>query len=267
MNLDQKRILLTGATGGIGSATAIKLAEAGAHLVLVGRKQDKLDALKAQLANPGQHLTITADLSQPDGLSTLDSTCRTWREQGIRIDVVINNAGTNQFAYLSQRLGASIEQEFQLNLITPVLLSQKALGWINRPGIILNVGSTFGAIGYPGFSTYCAAKAALHRFSEAMQRELQGAGIQMLYLAPRATATRLNDDRVTALNDALGNNTDQPETVAAAITTALRKESTCTWLGWPEKLFVRLNQLLPGLVSSSIRKQHSRITEFVSKTL
>lgn len=267
MNLEQKRILLTGATGGIGSATAIKLAESGAHLVLVGRRQDQLDALKDKLATPGQHLTLTADLSQPEGLRQLDRTCRDWREQGIRIDVVINNAGTNQFAYLSQRLAASIEQEFQLNLLAPVLLSQKALGWINRPGIILNVGSTFGAIGYPGFSTYCAAKAALHRFSEAMQRELQGAGIQMLYLAPRATATQLNDNRVTELNDALGNSTDQPETVATAILGALQKESPCTWLGWPEKLFVRLNQLMPRLVSNSIRKQHARITEFVSKTL
>ena len=235
-------------------------------LVLVGRRQDKLDKLKAELANPGQHLTITAELTDSAGVEALSRTCQTWRSQGIRIDALVNNAGCNTFAYLAQRNPDSIEQEIRLNLMAPILLSQKALCWLERPGIILNIGSTFGAIGYPGYSTYCAGKAALHRFSEAMQRELTGTGIQMLYLAPRATDTALNDQRVSELNQILGNKTDHPDTVAAAIVSALADEASCRWLGWPEKLFVRINQLFPRLVSASLRKQHERITEFVSKS-
>lgn len=267
MELKQKRILLTGASGGIGAATARQLAARGANLVLVGRRMDKLERLKESLDNPGQHLTIVADLSLQEGLSTINRTCQEWRSQGIKIDVVVNNAGCNTFAYLAQRSPESIEQEIRLNLTAPILLSQKALCWLERPGLILNIGSTFGAIGYPGYSTYCAGKAALHRFSEALQRELSGSGIQVLYLAPRATDTALNDQRVSELNNALGNKTDQPDTVATAIVNMLETEKNCRWLGWPEKLFVRVNQLFPGLVTASIRKQHERITEFVSKML
>jgi short-subunit dehydrogenase len=265
MDLNNKRILLTGATGGIGSVLARQLAKQGVNLVLVGRQQAKLDALKANLANTERHLTITADLSSVAGVDDIDVVCQTWRDSGILIDAVINNAGHNTFAFLAQRDSASIQQEFQLNVISPILLSQKALNWLHRPSLILNVGSTFGAIGYPGYSTYCANKAALHRFSEALQRELVGTSINVLYVAPRATETALNDHRVTELNQVLGNKTDKPEKVAAAIMLALQKEKHCLWLGWPEKLFVRINQLFPQLVSQSIRKQHAQITEFINK--
>ncbi|WP_064604339.1 SDR family oxidoreductase [Photobacterium sp. J15] len=265
MNIKQKRIILTGATGGIGTETAKLLAEQGANLVLVGRNKERLEQLKSTLHNPEQHLLIEADLTKPESIDFINNTCLTWRKQGIHVNALINNAGSNRFAYLAQRTPESIEKELQLNLISPVLLSQKALGWLERPGLILNIGSTFAAIGYPGYSTYCAGKAGLHRFSEAMQRELSGAGIQVLYLAPRATDTKLNDQRVLEMNKVLGNQTDKPVTVAKAIVTALKQEKTCRWLGWPEKLFVRINQIFPRLVSSSLRQQHEKITEFASK--
>lgn len=265
MDLKQKRILLTGATGGIGSALAIQLAKQGAYLILAGRQQTKLDALKSCLENTSEHRCITADLTT-DGIETINTACQNWKDQGIYIDVVINNAGTNTFAYLAQQTTADITRETQLNMLAPILLSQKALSWLQRPGIILNIGSTFSAIGYPGYSTYCATKAAIHRFSEAMLRELTGTGIQVLYFAPRATDTKLNDQRVTELNTLLGNKTDSVEYVASQIIVTLKAETKYRWLGWPEKLFVRLNQLLPSVVSSSIRKQHTRITEFASKS-
>ncbi|PSU50186.1 short chain dehydrogenase [Photobacterium frigidiphilum] len=266
MDLKQKRILLTGATGGIGSALAIQLAKQGAYLILAGRKQTKLDELKNSLENASEHLCIRADL-EADGIETINTACLNWKDQGIYIDIVINNAGTNTFAYLAQQTAADITRETQLNMLAPILLSQHALSWLKRPGIILNIGSTFSAIGYPGYSTYCATKAAIHRFSEALQRELTGTGIQVLYLAPRATNTKLNDQRVTELNTLLGNKTDSPEYVASEIIATLKAETKYRWLGWPEKLFVRLNQLLPSVVSSSIRKQHTRITEFASKSI
>jgi short-subunit dehydrogenase len=266
MDLKRKRILLTGATGGIGSALALQLAKQGAYLILVGRKQTKLDELKNSLENASEHLCIRADLAT-DGIETINAACLHWKDQGVHIDVVINNAGTNTFAYLAQQTAVDIARETQLNMLAPILLSRYAISWLKRPGIILNIGSIFSAIGYPGYSTYCATKAAIHRFSEALQRELTGTGIQVLYLAPRATDTKLNDQRVTDLNTLLGNTTDNPEYVASEIISTLKAETKYRWLGWPEKLFVRLNQLLPSVVSSSIRKQHTRITEFASKSL
>lgn len=265
MNLQQKRILLTGATGGIGAEIAAKLAEQGAYLVLVGRNQVALDKLKNSLNNSDKHLSIQVDLAETESIKTIDSICKAWKQQGIKIDAVINNAGTNTFAYLAQQNSTDIERETHLNLMVPILLSQKALSWLQTPGIILNIGSTFGAIGYPGYSSYCATKAGVHRFTEAMQRELTGTGIQMLYLAPRATDTKLNDQRVTELNQLLGNKTDSPAFVADEVIATLKAETKNRWLGWPEKLFVRINQLFPSIVSASIRKQHTHITEFASK--
>ena len=120
------------------------------------------------------------------------------------------------------------------------------------------MGSTFGSIGYPGYATYCASKSGLQRFSEAMNRELDGTGIKVIYLAPRATHTELNSEAVKQLNRRLGNRSDQPEIVAQYVISMLEKEHNSKWIGWPEKLFARINQLLPSIVSRSIKKNSNQ---------
>lgn len=264
MQLQQKTILLTGATGGIGSAMAKALAQAGCYLVLIGRDQSKLERLKASLNNASKHRIVECDISETSGLDYLDKQCKTYSQQGIDIDGIINNAGCNQFSLLSERNTKSIIDELNINLTSPIILSKLALGWLNRPGFILNIGSTFGSIGYPGYSSYCAAKSGLHRFSEALQRELKGTGINVFYLAPRATQTTLNNLHVNALNKQLGNQTDTPETVAKNVLEVLQKEINTRWIGWPEKLFARINQLFPNLVSASIYKQQDTINSFLN---
>ncbi|MDV5168183.1 SDR family oxidoreductase [Photobacterium rosenbergii] len=271
MQLTNKRVLLTGACGGIGCELARQLAHKGANLILIGRDQHKLDKLLLQLPSSHQqtnlqHTSFIADLARSNGLNALGQQCQQWRDDGLTIDIVINNAGVNQFAFLAQRESQSIEQEIQLNLVAPILLSQKALCWLNRPGIILNIGSTFAAIGYPGYTTYCAGKAGLHRFSEALSRELEEAKIKVLYIAPRATETSLNDLRVSQMNSQLGNTTDTPSAVADAIVRSLEQEISARWIGWPEKVFARLNQLFPAVVSAAIRKQSAIISAFAHKT-
>jgi short-subunit dehydrogenase len=259
MQLKNKRVLLTGATGGIGHALCLRLTEAGCHLILVGRNQDMLTQLIQQLPSKGDYLSIEADISIPEGIRTLDKACLQFKDEGVNIDVVINNAGCNRFDYLKERDTDSIEQEIAVNLTAPILISKHALTWLSPKGIIVNIGSTFAAIGYPGYSTYCATKAGLHRFTEAMQRELQSSEQQLLFIAPRATNTALNDQRITDLNKALGNSTDSPEFVAQQVLNTLQSEKKISWLGWPEKLFVRINQLFPSLVTRSIAKQNTAI--------
>jgi short-subunit dehydrogenase len=265
MHIFGKTILITGASGGIGRAIAATLAEKGARLVLVARNADKLESVHQSLATPKDHCAICADLATPQGLAILKQTGQKYLQQNKRIDIVINNAGINQFRFLAQRTPESIEPEIQLNLVTPIQITQSALAWLNRPGIILNMGSTFGSIGYPGYATYCASKAGLHRFSEAMNRELDGSGIKVLYLAPRATQTDLNSEAVNQLNNKLGNHSDTAETVAKHVLNMLEKECSAKWIGWPEKLFARINQIFPTIVSSSIKKQHSVIKQFVNQ--
>ncbi|MFT7681584.1 MAG: short-subunit dehydrogenase [Moritella dasanensis] len=267
MNLQHKRFILTGATGGIGRCIAANLAQKGCSIILVGRDETKLVALKQSLAMSEKHSILIADLSNTLAIQTLGKQCAAMVDDNMLIDGVINNAGINTFDSLDSRDDDAIEAELYLNLLAPMLLTKSALSWSQKPHIILNIGSTFGSIGYPGYSTYCAAKAGLHRFSEAMQRELQGSATKILYLAPRATTTELNNANVTALNHQLGNAMDSPEVVALNVIKVLEKEHTTTWIGWPEKLFVKINQLFPALVSSSIRKQHAVIVEFMKKPI
>jgi len=266
MNLKDKRVLITGATGGIGYALCLSLVEAGCNLILVGRNRQKIQQLIEQLPKTSNYLYIEADLSRAEGIELIHQECQQLIKEGINIDVVINNAGSNTFDYLTQRTAKSIEQEIALNLTAPILLSKYALSWIAPKGIIVNIGSTFAGIGYPGYATYCATKAGLHRFTEAMQRELSDNDQQLIFIAPRATNTELNDQRVMKLNKALGNATDQPHYVAQQVLLALQSEKKITWIGWPEKLFVRINQLFPSLVTSSIYKQKNTIAKHLNRT-
>lgn len=265
MKLNNKRVLITGATGGIGNALCFALVEAGCHLIVVGRKQHKLNQLIKQLPETSNYLSIEADISISEGIHTINKEVKQLIQEGIGIDVIINNAGSNTFKYLNQRSHESIEQEIAINITAPILLSKYALSWLPSDGIILNIGSTFAAIGYPGYATYCATKAALHRFSEAMQRELQGTGQQVLFIGPRATDTALNNQQMRELNACLGNNVDSAEFVAQQVIQTLQQEKKMHWIGWPEKLFVRLNQLFPRLISSSIYKQKALLSKSLSQ--
>ena len=99
-------------------------------------------------------------------------------------------------------------------------------------------------------------------FTEALSRELADTNIAVSYIAPRATATALNSDRVNDMNKALGNNTDTPDYVARQIVNHLQQEKALSYLGWPEKFFVRLNALLPSVVHNALVKKLGLIKQF-----
>jgi short-subunit dehydrogenase len=125
------------------------------------------------------------------------------------------------------------------------------------------VGSTFGSIGFPGYTAYCASKFGLRGFSEALRRELADTPVQVIYVAPRATATAMNPEAVNELNQALGNTMDPPEKVAGAILEAMQKDEKRRFLGWPEKLFVVINGVLPRIVDKAMLKQLPVIRRFL----
>lgn len=261
MIIQDSHIVLIGATGGIGQAAALELARRGARLTLVSRHFDALLQLKSTLNKPLMHDLIAIDITTKEGLTRLADHMSAHG----KADALINNAGGNHFSMLNHKHVEEVHHDIQLNLVAPMLISQAALGWLNQPGVILNIGSTFGSIGYPGYTSYCAAKAGLHRFTEALDRELHTTGIRALYLAPRATETSLNSSAVSDMNRELGNKTDSPTVVAEHIVMMLEQEISAKWIGWPEKLFARINQIFPSVVSSAIRKQHSTIQNFINR--
>jgi short-subunit dehydrogenase len=242
--------LLTGATGGIGWAIAERLAEAGAHLLLLGRNEAKLKQL--QQALPGSHQIVVADLNSPSGRDTVLQSC-----QHGGLDVWVNAAGVLDFQLFEAQDNEQIQNMLLTNLVSPILLSHALVPLLQqtRNSVIVNIGSIFGSIGHPGFAAYCASKFGLRGFTEALQRELADSNVRVLYLAPRATHTDLNSMAVTALNEALGNSVDSPHQVAQELMNLLSGTRKHHYMGWPERLFVRVNGLFPGLVHQALVKK------------
>jgi short-subunit dehydrogenase len=121
--------------------------------------------------------------------------------------------------------------------------------------IVLNVGSIVGSIGMPGQVAYCSSKFGMHGFSEALRRELQGSSVKVVYVAPRATDTDMNDPLMREVNELTGARTDDSTVVARHIVRAITDTTRERFIGWPERLFVKLNALLPGLVDRLLQKQ------------
>lgn len=254
MNLHGKNVLLVGASGGIGQAIAGHLSEAGASLVLVGRNEDKLKSLGQSLSGP--YRIVMADINTSEGRESVLEACRQSDTQP-GIDVFVNAAGVMDFVLFEQQDVEGIEKVITTNLLSPMLLCRGLLPLLlARPeAVLVNIGSIFGSIGHPGFASYCTSKFGLRGFTEALQRELATSPVRVIYLAPRATQTDLNDGAVSALNEALGNTSDAPEKVAAALMKALSSSRLQSYMGWPEKIFVRLNSLFPGVVHKALVKK------------
>ena len=159
------------------------------------------------------------------------------------------------------------ERMFQVNVVAPMLLTRVLLPRLLAQGAgrIVNVGSTFGSIAFPYFASYSASKFALRGFSEALRRELEGTGVGVTYIAPRATRTAFNTGPVNRMNEALKISMDSPERVALEIVRALRNDQKDVYLGWPEALFVRINAVWPRLVDGSLRKQNREMRKYALK--
>lgn len=261
MNLRNAVVLLTGATGGIGRATAEHLLKRGARVLMTARDERKLQALQQQLADSDRVSIVAADLTHEPDRRTLLSRATHW--QG-GVNVLINNAGVSEFQGIEHHSCEQVATMVATNLTAPLQLSRELLPHLHRlPGAhILNVGSVYGAIGYPGYAVYCATKFGMRGFTEALRRELADSTVRVHYLAPRATRTAMNSAAADALNEHLQVAVDAPARVARAVCRMLEREQRDRTIGWPEKLFVRLNAVLPQLVDSSVRKQLPAIQRY-----
>jgi len=251
MRLCDARVVLTGASGGIGLAIATALCASGARVLAVARHNE---ALLPLIERYPQHLCwIAADLTfLADRRKVLAAA-----EAIGGINLLINAAGVNHFAMLEQLDDSEITAMLAVNISAPICLTKLLLPLLKQAdsAMVVNVGSTYGSIGYPGYASYCASKFALRGFSEALRRELADTRVGVLYVAPRATRTSMNSPAADALNRALKANVDDPQTVASAVIHAIIGDRRELYLGWPERFFVGLNSLLPNLVDRGLRKQ------------
>lgn len=266
MNIQNRRVLLTGASGGIGRELAFALAAQGATVLLSGRKTLVLDNIANAIVNlGGKARVLPCDLSAPGGPQRLiDDATR----DGEPLDALVNCAGVSYFGMTEDLSASQLDLLWRTNVIAPMQLAQAALPAFKQrgQGMIVNVGSIFGSIGFPCFAAYSASKFALRGFSEALRRELDGSGLQVLYVAPRYTKTAINDGAVSRMAEAVSMKQDEPQTVAQAIVAAMRANAKERFFGWPERFFVRLNGLFPRLVDNGLREQGKQMRPFAQSS-
>jgi len=258
MNLKDKRIVLTGAAGGMGSVLAVELAKRGARLALVDANAEALQHLTATIAGAD---AVSGDLSSAAGCQAVAVACE---EKLGGIDLLINLAGVNSFAAFEDESVDKIELMMHVNLLAPMWLTRAFLPAMleQKAGRIVNVGSTFGSIGFAYFTTYSASKFGLRGFSEALRRELADSGVSVAYIAPRAVKTAMNSDAVHRMGEATGMNMDEPNAVVEKIIEAIESDRKDVYLGFPESLFVRINAILPRIVDNSVAAKNRIARKF-----
>ncbi len=252
------RALLTGASGGIGAAMAAALAPHCDELVLVGRDAARLAGSAAAAGSMAR--TLLADLSTPAGR---DAAANAVPE----VNLLVNNAGAGDFGWFESQSDATLERIVETNVLAPMQLTRRLLPRLARQpqAWIVNVGSIMGYLGYPGQAAYCASKFALRGFGEALRRELADGPVRVLHLAPRSPRTGMNGAGMGALTAALGVAMDEPARVARELVALLERPARERLLGMPERLFARLNQLVPGLVDRALRRQLSTIRRYAKR--
>jgi short-subunit dehydrogenase len=250
------RLVLTGASGGIGQALAEALAPRCATLLLVGRDGAALEGLRARLG-PDKVRVVQGDLTQESTLAAVEAAARAMGGA----DLLINNAGVNAFHDFATQEPAALRALLDVNLLAPMLLTQRLLPQLRQAARaqVINVGSLFGYLGYPGFAGYCASKAGLRGFTQALRRELADTGIAVRHFIPRATRTPINAGAVDALNAEMGVAVDQPGDVARQLLDFLDGTAWEREAGLREALLVLVNQLLPSVPDRAIRGQLATI--------
>jgi short-subunit dehydrogenase len=259
MKLEHKNILIIGATGDLGAAVARRLNSENANIVLVGRSKDKLATLATDLP---KSIQIIADINhEKDREKIFQKTLEKFNQ----IDVVINIAGLMSFNEFILETDEITNSLFQTNVISPMLLNKKIAKHMieNSSGSIVNIGSIFGSIPFALFSSYSATKAALKAYSESLRRELEGTGVNVSYIAPRAIRTKFNSNAINEMNNKFKISMDDPDFVANEIINAIKLGKKDKYIGYPEKLFVRINALMPRLVDKALKKQNQEAKQFI----
>ncbi|HWY39837.1 MAG TPA: SDR family oxidoreductase [Chthoniobacterales bacterium] len=195
MNLDNCNALITGASAGIGREFARQLANRVRTLVLVARREERLNELRDELHSRNAQLNVhtrVVDLCQK---TQIDDLVR-WLEQNkIDIDFLINNAGLGDVGPFAASQPQRNDEMLQVNVVALTTLTRALLPQMRsrKRGTILNVSSSAGFLPIPGMAVYAATKAYVNSFSEALRAELRGSGVTVTALCPGPVHTEFGD--------------------------------------------------------------------------
>ena len=191
--LKDKIALVTGASSGIGEATALTLARAGARVAIAARRRERLDGVARRIADlRSESLVLEADLARVEEAESI--VARTVERWG-RIDLLVNNAGLMLLSPIERARVEDWVRMLDLNLLGLMVATRAALPHLRRQkdGHVVNISSTAGRVANPDASVYAATKFGVGAFSEALRREVYKDGIRVTLIEPGAVDTELRE--------------------------------------------------------------------------
>lgn len=187
------RIIVTGASSGIGRALAVELAGHGARLVLVARRREKLVSLTAEIADPQQVDAVVGDVAESSTRRQALDTCQ--RNYG-GLDILVNNAGVGALGRFEDATPDRLRRIMEVNFFAAAEFAREAFPLLRqgRDPLLVNVSSILGHRAAPRNSEYCASKFALQGLSESLRAEWTRHGIGVLVVSPGSTRTEFGEN-------------------------------------------------------------------------
>ncbi len=243
--LKGKVAVVTGASSGIGEATALTFAERGAAVVLAARAEEKLRFLEREIiAAGGRALAVKTDVTNEGSIGEFGP-----------LDILVNNAGLGLSGRVDDLRADDLRHLFEVNFVGPLHCIQAALPRMPHGGRIINVSSVLGKRAIPKVGGYCATKFALNALSDALRVEVADRGITITSVYPGTTRTAFRENSRRTKDEQRGWRPRgvTPERVAEKIAHAARVGGRDVYVTLPDRLFVTGTALLPGLTDYMLR--------------
>lgn len=263
-NLQDKSLIITGASSGIGAAVAREAAAHGMHVVLNARREERLVALAKEIEKIGRRAVIVAgDIAEPDMPQKLiDRTV----EQFGQVNVMFANAGYGFMKPVVQMDDAELRKIFEVNYFACVRCMQAAAAHMapRKAGHIIITSSIVGRVGLPYYAAYSATKSAQDTFAMGMRPELELEGIDLSVLYPIGTKTEFFDvSAEIGGQDAISENTpdafmQSAEHVARRVVKCMQKPKLEIWPARWSRIGAGLALLSPGLTRWALRKHAAK---------
>ncbi len=246
MDITGRKVLLTGASGGLGRAIAVELADRGAELILTGRRRSELDEVAARTGST----VLVADLADPDGLEAVLDAAK-------EVDILVANAGIGGDVAFDAMTAEDVDRSIAVNLRGPILMATAfATARIDagKAGQIVVIGSLSGLVATPNTRMYNATKFGLRGFALSLREDLVGTGVGVSIVAPGF----IRDAGMAAESGMVlpkGVRTKSPADVAAGVVTAIHKDVAEVFVAPIElRLGATLGTVAPA-ISSAIQRR------------
>lgn len=250
-SLHERRVVITGASSGVGRALALELAQYSPRLILVARSEQPLAELSDELIKRGAAAAeaVVGDVTDPEVRAKIVERVG---DQWGGLDILVNNAGVSALSRFADSRETTLRKIMEVNFFAVTELTRQCLPMLRSgdDSLVVNVGSALGHRGAPLNGDYSASKFALRGWSEALRAELSRSAVGVLVVSPGTIDTDFFDHLVAPAQPTPWGKQKgvSPETVARQIVRAIRLRRHEIYPNWRGRLLVGINRCCPGLV-------------------